>query len=188
MPKFRFSLETLLRHREDAEQRERDELLRLNFRLDNARRAHEELIEKLHQTMKELGEKQAQDPANEELEWFRRYVSRLTVEIAESRRRLVEMEADVAKQKEVVIEASRNKKILSTLKAKKQKEFLIEMDRQEQKEIEDLVVTRYAPRDAGRPPSGDKREGRAANTSERTACEICHEAAPSCPGGSPQQN
>lgn len=163
MPRFRFSLETLLRHREDIEQRERDELLRLNYRYETARRAHAELLDKLHQTMEELGRRQAQDPADEELEWFRRYVSRLMIEVKESERRLSEIEADIARQKEIVIEASRNKKVLSTLKAKKQKEFAVEMDRREQKEIEDLVVTRYATGKAGRSRSDDARESRSPN-------------------------
>lgn len=148
MPKFRFSLETLLRHREDIEQREKDELFKLNYRHQTELRHRDDLNAKFRETMDELALRKAQLSDHQELNWFYLYMNRLAQEIRECEKRLAQLEADVQAQKEAVVEASRKKKVLSTLKAKKQKEFITEVEKQEQKDIDDLVVTRFASRES----------------------------------------
>lgn len=146
MPKFRFNLETLLRHREDIEQRERDELFRLNYKHQTELRHRDDLSLKFRETMNELAERRMQLTDHLELNWFYLYMNRLTHEIEESEKRLAQLNAEVQKQKEIVIEASKKKKVLSSLKDKKQREFVTEMEKQEQKDIDELVVTRFAVR------------------------------------------
>lgn len=148
VPKFRFSLETLLRHREDIEQREKDELFKLNYRHQTELRHRDDLNAKFRETMDELALRKAQLSDHQELNWFYLYMNRLAQEIRECEKRLAQLEADVQAQKEAVVEASRKKKVLSTLKAKKQKEFITEVEKQEQKDIDDLVVTRFASRES----------------------------------------
>jgi len=145
--KFRFSLETLLRHREEIEQREKDELFRLNYKHQTELLHRDELGRKFKETMNELAEKRLQLIDHLELNWFYLYMNRLTHEIEESEKRLTQIEAEVQQQKKVVIDASKKKKVLSTLKDKKQREFIVEMERQEQKDIDELVVTRFAGRE-----------------------------------------
>ncbi len=146
MPKFRFNLETLLRHREDLEQKERDALLRVNYKYETELRHRDGLVAKFRETMNELAQKQSSNMDPKELNWFHMYLHRLTHEIRESEKRLAVLEKEVQTQKEAVIEASKKKKVLASLKEKKAKEFTVEMDKQEQKEIDDLVVTRYSAR------------------------------------------
>jgi flagellar protein FliJ len=151
LAKFVFNLETLLQHRERLEQRERDELFRRNYRYHLELRNRESLNAKLHTTMEELNQKQTESPASEELNWFYLYINRLNKEIRESDKRLALLNTEVQKQKEIVIEASKKKKTLASLRAKKEKEFIYALEKQEQKELDELVATRYVKKDPARP-------------------------------------
>jgi flagellar protein FliJ len=153
LAKFVFSLETLLQHRERIEQRERDELFRLNYKYQVELRNREGLIDNLKKTLEDLSRKQAENPVSQELSWFYLYISRLRQEIKESEERLSKLELEVQKQKETVVEASKKKKVLASLKAKKEKEFLFALEKQEQKEIDELVATRYVNKEPKRPAS-----------------------------------
>jgi flagellar export protein FliJ len=145
--KFRFGLETLLRYREDREQKERDELShrtkKYQVEFDNC----DKLTKKLRATMKELSQKQSENAPHQELDYYYRYLARLNHEISESKKRLAQLQVDVQSQKEAVIEASKKRKTIATMRAKKEQEFVIALDRQEQKEVDDMVVARYARRE-----------------------------------------
>jgi flagellar export protein FliJ len=147
LPRFLFNLETLLRHRESIEQKERDELFRLNYKYQTELRHHDDLVIKFRETMKELSVKQAENSYHKEFNWYYLYLHRLTHEIGESEKCLAQMQKEVQAQKEVVIEAAKKKKVLASLKEKREKEFAIKLDKQEQKEVDELVVTRYASRE-----------------------------------------
>jgi flagellar FliJ protein len=143
LPKFRFSLETLLRHRENLEQKARDELLRLiyNYQVELGRR--DELRARFQETMKELLLKRAENGTGEELQWFYLYLNRLTQEIQQSTEKLDQLETEVKAQRTVVIEASKKRKILDLMKERKERQFAFALEKQEQKEIDELVVTRF---------------------------------------------
>jgi len=161
VPKFLFSLETLLRHREDIEQRERDELFRLNYQYQTELRHRDDLTAKFRETMHELSLKRSENSGDQEINWFYLYLNRLTHEIGESEKRLAQYQAEVQAQKEVVIEASKKKKVLASLKSKREKEFIVATEKQEQKEVDDLVITRYKPGEPGNQGTVDKRKSEA---------------------------
>jgi flagellar protein FliJ len=142
--KFRFSLETLLRHREEIEQQERDELFRRNYKYQVELNNLNALTAQLQQTMKELSLRQSENAPCQELDFYYRYIARLNHEIKESEKRLTQLQSEAQSQKEAVIEATKKRKILATIRAKKEKEFLAAVEKQEQKDIDELVVTRYA--------------------------------------------
>jgi flagellar FliJ protein len=144
LPKFKFSLETLLRHREDLEQRERDELFRITYKQQVEVNHRNSLTAKFQETMNEITRKCEQNAIDHELNWFYLYLNRLTHEIKESEIRLAQLHSEVQAQKEKLIDAAKKRKVLASMKAKKEKEFITAMEKQEQKEIDDLVVTRYA--------------------------------------------
>jgi flagellar protein FliJ len=143
LAKFVFGLETLLQHRERIEQRERDELFRriYNYQLELQNRNR--LDVRLKETMDELGRKQTEDNPCFELNWFYLYINRLRQEIQESEKKLMQFDLGVQEQKKTVVEASKQKKTLVSLKAKQEREFVLALEKQEQKEIDELVVTRY---------------------------------------------
>jgi flagellar export protein FliJ len=133
----------LLQHRERIEQRERDELFKLNYKYQVELRNWEGLKGKLDESREELGQKQMEPGSSQELHWFYLYMQKLTGDINESQKRLAQMELEIQKQKQNVIEASKKKKTLASLRAKKEKEFIYELQKQEQKEIDEIVATRY---------------------------------------------
>jgi flagellar protein FliJ len=150
LAKFHFNLETLLQHRERLEQRERDELFRRNYRYQMELKNRDSLNARMKTTMTDLNQKQAESPASEELSWFYLYINRLKKEIRESEEKLKLLNTEVQKQKGIVIEASKKKKALALLRAKKEKEFIYALEKQEQKEMDELVATRYAKKDSER--------------------------------------
>jgi flagellar export protein FliJ len=148
LAQFVFNLETLLRHREEVEQREREALFHLNYKYQMELRARESLDNKFQETMKELALKRAENAPHSELDWFYLYLDRLTLEIEECEKRLAQLRSEVEAQKEIVIDASKKRKTLSAMKAKKQKEFLAALDKKEQKEVDELVVARYSVKES----------------------------------------
>ena len=163
MPKFQFNLETLLRHREEIEQKEKDELLRLTYQYQTELNHRYGLSLKFRDTMEELSLKRSENRENQELNLYYLYLNRLTLEIGQSEKRLAELQAQVQAQKEAVIEASKKRKALTSLRSKREKEFAAAVEKQEQKEVDDLVITRYGSREAGyratvdpRQPAADK--------------------------------
>jgi flagellar export protein FliJ len=144
LTRFVFNLETLLRHREDVEQKERDILFRLTYKYQMELKHREDLAVKFQETMKELGLKRAENPGHQELVWFYLYVDRLTDEIRGCEKLLSQLRSEIQAQKEVVIEASKKRKTLTAMKAKKEKAYMVAQEKQEQKEVDELVITRYA--------------------------------------------
>jgi flagellar export protein FliJ len=138
---FRYSLETLLRYREDIEERERDKLHRLTYQHQVEDNIRKRLAKELQETMHDMVAMCADKSRDKELTWFHLYLNRLTREIGESDKSLAQLKSAIEAQRKTVIEASKNKKALTSMKAKKEKEFNVELDRSEQKEIDDLVVT-----------------------------------------------
>jgi flagellar protein FliJ len=143
LAKFVFGLETLLQHRDRIEQKERDELFRRIYSYQVELQNRNGLAAQLKETMEELGRKQNEDSSCQELNWFYLYINRLRQEIQESEKKLLQIDSGVQEQKKVVIDASKKKKTLVSLKARREREFVLAMEKQEQKEIDELVVTRY---------------------------------------------
>jgi flagellar export protein FliJ len=144
LAKFKFSLQVLLKHRQDVEQRERDALLRMTYSYQVAFRHRDALERKRRDTMLQLSRKQAENIQAVELEWFRLYIRRLSDEIEKSEKKLMQLDAEIREQKKVVVEAVKKRKVIAALKAKREKEFNIAMDKKEQKEVEEWVAARYA--------------------------------------------
>jgi flagellar FliJ protein len=143
MKRFVFRLETLRRHRANQEERERDELSRMNFLLHTEIGHRAGLQDKLRETMCELSRLRSSNADSMDADWCQRYIDRLTHEIASSDKRIAQLEKQINAQKLVVIEAIKKRKVLESLKTKQQKEFDLASERRDQKNIDEIVVTRF---------------------------------------------
>jgi flagellar FliJ protein len=143
MAKFRFSLQTLLRYREDAEQAARDEMMLRVSRQQQEQRKLDDLKNRRAENAAEMAAKQQDNTAYDELIYYRMYLDRLDYEIENSHNRLVRLRAEVEVQRKKLVEASKKRKTLTSLRDKKEKEFKLELDRTFQKEIDDIVVIRH---------------------------------------------
>jgi len=149
LAQFRFNLEVVLKHREDIEQKERDELLRIKYAYQVALHEQELLEQKRRETMKELALKQTEAADSRDMNWFFLYLDRLHHEIEETKKLLIKLDSEIQSQKVIVIEASKKRKVLSSLKSKKKKEFILALDKKEQKEVEEWIAARYAAKAVG---------------------------------------
>jgi flagellar FliJ protein len=147
MKKFAFNLETLLRHRKNLEEKERDELARLHFEYQTEINHRDDLRNRLKETLGELSRLRCKNADSGEVAWFYPYMDRLRYEIELSHKRIAELDRAFQAQKLVVIEATKKKKILDSLKTRKQREFNLAVERQEQKTVDELAVTRFVRKD-----------------------------------------
>jgi flagellar FliJ protein len=143
MKKFSFNLETLLRHRKNIEEREKTALSRVQYCLQSEQQRRDQISRKNVETLSELETLRRECAAQEELRLYYPYLDRLRHEAEASAQNIVKLEKELQDQKTVVLTASRNKKVIEILKSRKKSEFLIEADRQEQKVIDEMVVTRF---------------------------------------------
>jgi flagellar FliJ protein len=147
LKKFLFVLETLLQYRENIEQKERDELSRLFYKYQLELNNRDALAARRQETVLELATKQSENVAQKELIWFFLYLDRLSHEREECEKRILQLDSEIQTQKQVVIEASKKRKTLASMKAKKAKEHAVAADKQEQKDVDELVVTRFATKE-----------------------------------------
>jgi len=143
MAKFRFSLQALLRRREDAEQAARDEMMLRVSRQQQEQNKLAALKTCRAENAAEMAEKQQDNTAYGELIYYRMYLDRLDQEIENSHRRLVRLSAEVEVQRKALVEASKKRKTLTTLRDKRYKEFNQALEKVFQKEIDDIVVLRH---------------------------------------------
>ena len=143
MAKFRFSLQTLLRYREDAEQAARDEMMMRLFRQQQEEQKLGDLKKRRNETSVEMSEKQQDSAAYSDLIYYRMYIDRLDYEIENSSRRLVKLRMEAEMQRKILVEASKKRKTLTSLRDKKEKEFNLAQDKIFQKEIDEMVVLRH---------------------------------------------
>ncbi|HYK88135.1 MAG TPA: flagellar export protein FliJ [Acidobacteriota bacterium] len=145
MKKFVFNLETLLQHRITVEEKERNELRRLQYLFQTEINHRNTLHNRLGETALELSQLQSGNATDSgEVEWFCLYMDRMRHEIALSDKRIAQLEQDLQAQKVAVIEATKKTKVLDSLKTRKQKEYSLAVERQGQKAIDEIVVTRFA--------------------------------------------
>jgi flagellar FliJ protein len=147
MKKFVFRLETLLQHRRNVEEQERTKftLIRNELHAECGRR--QSFMASQDRTRAELAGILSTDCNAQECQWCSRFLEYLALEIKRSDERIAGLEKKLEAQKQTMIAATRDKKIIEKLKARKQKEFQISLERMEQKAIDEIVITRYAARD-----------------------------------------
>ena len=143
MKRFAFRLETVLRHRKNLEEKERNELFRLVSHLNQTCDQLKKLQDKNDETLLELTDKKLEEFEHAEIRLFYTYLDHLRREMEQCHKQIAQLEDQVQKQKVALVEASKRKKILDTLKARKEKEYLARVEKEEQKAVDEIVVIRF---------------------------------------------
>jgi len=141
--KFIFRLETLRLHRRNLEERERTRFSMVRGELLAEQANLQKLQTKHQETRSDLASNKAGDCNAGEIDLCCRFLNRLDREIANSTRRLAQLELQVEKQKQSMIEASRDRKMIENLREKREKEFEVALERGERKAVDEMVVTRF---------------------------------------------
>jgi flagellar FliJ protein len=143
MKKFQFRLEALLHHRCNIEEKERTRFLRIRSEILTETDHRETLRAKQSETLIELSQRTTGIFDSQEILWFHHYLARLARQIERSEERIAALEKELEAQKQVMIAAMRDRKIIENLRGKKEKEFQVSLEREEQKFIDEMVVIRY---------------------------------------------
>ncbi len=150
MKKFSFGLETLLQYRMTIEDKERLALSRLMIQLQTEVKERDRLRAKREATMAERSRMRSELENDSDDHWYNMYLDRLEFLIKESGARIGQIQRELDAQKIVVINASKDTKVLDTLKTRKAREYNAAADKIEQKAVDEIVVTRYATKESGR--------------------------------------
>ncbi len=144
MRKFVFNLENLLQYRLHLEEKERNKFSLMRAELLAELKRKVELETQQRNTRSELLLKKSGIYDAQEISWFYLFLNRLEKEIQRSNDRAARLERSLETQKQIMISASRNKQMIENLKKKRQKEYGVALDREDQKSIDEIVVTRFA--------------------------------------------
>jgi flagellar protein FliJ len=144
MKKFSFRLESLLQHRNHLEEKERNKFTGIRNQLLVETENIQALRTKQAEALAELGRRKSGICDEQEIKWHYRFLDRIALELEQAARRIAELEGKLEIQKQIMIEAMRDKKMIENLRSKREKEFLTSIERTEQKSVDEIVVTRYA--------------------------------------------
>lgn len=142
---FKFKLQIVLDVKEKREEEEKEKLAKL-FKL----KADEEaVLAKLERekfdTLEELKEKQKTGGINvEKIKMYHAHLKKLDHRITNQKLRLTEIDIAIDKQREALLEATKEKKTFEKLKEKHYDEWLKELDAEERKFIDELATIRFA--------------------------------------------
>ena len=92
MRRFVFGLEPLLQHRKTLEDNERSALFLIHKRLHNEQEHQKQLQRSYNETLNQLSANHKQGVEQSEVQWFQKYIDRLSEEIGRSRSRIVDAE------------------------------------------------------------------------------------------------
>lgn len=144
MRKFAFSLETLLKYRIRLEEREKERLAWIHYRLENEQRNIERLRARHSEVRAELAQSRLKDYDGGEVAWYSAFLRRLDGEIEQAKLRLAGLKRDLEQQMAVWVERSKDKKVLEKLRGRKEREYDSALEKLEQKTVDELVVTQFA--------------------------------------------
>ncbi len=150
MKKFVFRLETLLQHRINIEDKERDKFSRMRAELRVEMNHKDTLCARQAETLSELLMTKSSGSDCQEIGLYYRFLDRLAYEVKKSSQKIAELEQRIEKQKQVMIEASRKKQVIENLKKKRHREYNVALEREDQINIDEIVVTRFARRQPDR--------------------------------------
>jgi flagellar FliJ protein len=142
--KFVFSLETLLKHRVRLEEKQRERLAWIHYRLENEKRNIERLQARHSEVRAELAQSRLEAYEGGEVAWYYAFLRRLDGEIEQARSRLDGLKRDLEEQMAVWVERSKDKKVLEKLRSRKEREHAAAAEKLDQKAVDELVVTQFA--------------------------------------------
>ena len=142
MKPFIFRLERLLNYRGYLERRAQVDL----FNAKNEVRAQEEEIENIKRNKmniwKECSEEGARGMDVPLYQIYHSFIKKLDLDLEEAHRRLEELEEKVKAKTAVLREETIRKKTLENLKDLQRKRHMMQTDREEQKEMDEMVILR----------------------------------------------
>lgn len=144
MKKFRFKLEPVLRHRSHIEQVKKKELADVNRELLDAQKKLSSFEKEFRNTQVSIEREESIKTLNmENILMFEAYLIHLKRMIELQHILIEQIELKLQKKRLEYVEALKAKKVIEKLREKKYVAYMQEMDKLEQKQIDDMAVTKY---------------------------------------------
>ncbi|MFQ5739184.1 MAG: flagellar export protein FliJ [Acidobacteriota bacterium] len=147
MKRFAFSLQHLLKYRTHLEEMAEAELHRLLKKKVDLVAAMKELNRRVEQLGRERQRKK--EMSAHEVGWFATYIAHLGRRLRAHSRELQALEGQVMKQRQRLIAAMRQRKVLDRLKTRQAEKHVREADRLVQREADDLFLQRWPRKGSG---------------------------------------
>ncbi len=145
MKRFRFTLDSVLKYRSNIEEREKRILASIAGLISSEKKRLEEFNRKYFASQTELIEKESLKCLDEhEVILYRTYLKKLSALIKEKKEELEKLRLRFETQKEMVLKAYKNRRILDLLKKKRFQEYCIKVDKEEQKCVDELQLLKFA--------------------------------------------
>lgn len=140
MASKRFELEQVLKYRTEVERTHKQEFVVAKQNLEHAseRLSREEAL--LEGLSKEFCTRQGELDSIEDIRMYSDFFVRKREEIRDHKERVNHLGRVVSDRREILLDASKDKKVLESLKDKKAKEFRMAMDKKEQEFMDEIAI------------------------------------------------
>jgi flagellar FliJ protein len=143
--RFPFSLQPLLDWKRNLEEVAQIRLTGKITLLKGQEKEIERLTLKRLAYEEELRNKISQGIMGREYVLYKQFAEESRADLNIKERKKKETVQEIERDREKLIQLSKEKKVLERLKEKKQKSFLYQMEKGEQKKNDEMVITRYRP-------------------------------------------
>jgi len=140
---YKFALEPVLNHREFLEKKLQGELGILRRSLADEKRRMRAYRKAKNAFVGELKQKQSQSVTMSEISLYIGFLARLSRDIERQREKVDQVEKNLEKRLEELIDAKKKRKTLEEIKNKRLKAYNHELRRKEQNFLNEVGTTRY---------------------------------------------
>lgn len=144
---FKFRMQTILDHKLDLEEKEKEKLGKILAELERAKAYKQMLQQRRVQASQELKAKQRAGGIDvNELRRYTYYLKKLDNDIVEATLAIEQIKARERQQRQALLEAAMERKKYEKIKEKHQEEFEAEQAEKERKLIDELATVKFARR------------------------------------------
>ena len=144
---FKFRMQTILDHKLDLEEKEKEKLGKILGELERAKAYKVMLQRRRAQSSQELKDKQRAGGINvNELRFYTHYLKKLDNDIVEATLAIEQLKAREREQRQALLEAAMERKKYEKIKEKHKEEFEAEQADKERKLIDELATIKFARR------------------------------------------
>jgi len=135
-----FELEQVLKYRLEMERARKQEFAAAKKELDQASDFLKQQEVEAQGAAEEFSQRQAEFSSVEEMRRYADYFERKREDIRRQKERVEQLGVVLDERREVLLDATKDKKVLESLKEKKAREFRIERDQKEQGFMDEIAV------------------------------------------------
>ena len=140
MASKKFELEQVLKYRTEVERARKQEFAVAKQNLDHACERLSQEKAMLEGLSKEYSNRQGELDSIEDIRMYSDFFGRKRLEVKDQKEQVEQLGRVADDQRDILLDASKDKKVLESLKDKKAKEFRMAMDKKEQEFMDEIAI------------------------------------------------